>query len=57
MDKSYNINPLLPNVPYRGRPLNVARSRMTHIWVANSVSNLEAFFSPLSRVLLMFYTG
>jgi hypothetical protein len=51
------FNPLLPNVAYRRRPLNVARSRTSPIVVANSVSNLEAFFSPLSQVLRKIYTG
>jgi hypothetical protein len=53
------INPLLPNVPQLGRavsPLNMAKDRTTHRGVANSVSHLEAFFSPLSQVLLMIYT-
>jgi hypothetical protein len=51
------FNPLLPNVACRGRPLNVARSQTSPIGVANSVSNLEAFFSPLSQVLRKIYTG
>jgi hypothetical protein len=51
------INPLLPNVAYRRRPLNVPRSRTSPIGVANSVLNLEAFFSPLSQVLRKIYTG
>jgi hypothetical protein len=51
-----NINPLLPNDQYSGRPLNMARDRTTSIVVASSVSNLKAFFSPLSQLLLTIYT-
>jgi hypothetical protein len=57
VDSAKYVNPLLPNVAYRRHPLNVPRSRTSPIGVANSVSNLEAFFSPLSQVLRKIYTG
>jgi hypothetical protein len=52
------IKPLLPNVPQLRRavsPLNMTKDETTHRGVANNVSNLEAFFSPLLQVLLTIY--